>query len=606
MDTTSPATGQDRTNLFAAGGSVQYYPAAGPQVAYVARKTQKKPSIAFVAYNVAASAASCQSEQNSLKAAGYTVSYSDLKVSYPGSTVATDVQRMKQAGSNMVVSCMDVQGNVTMASRHPAVRAEDDPAVVQRERHVDAAAEQEPDARHLLRHFARPILCVDKALPGAQALPGPDEQVRTEVPRRTRWRLQGWESAALFVQGVRMAGNNLTQANVIATDNSLTSYTVRWPRVTDQLEVRRPQWTHATVLPRLHQGAGQQICADSEQGKERLQLLPLDQPQEESGLPVATRHTGPRLTREPNQARVDTGRQEEEWNNSSDSHYRVCRTDVRTHSVRGLPGPDLPGNGRLQLCLRRPGVRVGVHLHVPDPVPQLVGVGSFPPDGCGAGPGHENAFDRLIFRHIPNSNSTAKLVCSLALLVGIPSLLPVIFGPQNLDATTTIFPLLQPEHRLLHHRRWHLRDAGKRDLPGHHLRDRGRADPPDDPLAIHGARSADPRCGRKPTTRPARRDQRQRRGRRGLGHLQLHGRPRRRAAGSRLRRLQLEPVRHPDRDGHCGGRMGDVALNAHCRWRRGPHRCRHDRVAGLHPAGQLLEHGSRALSPRSLPSQPPC
>ena len=46
---------------------------------------------------------------------GYNVSYSDLKVNYPGTTVATDVQRMKQAGSNMVVSCMDVQGNVTMA-----------------------------------------------------------------------------------------------------------------------------------------------------------------------------------------------------------------------------------------------------------------------------------------------------------------------------------------------------------------------------------------------------------------------------------------------------------------------------------------------------------
>src|ERR1700735_1736562 len=102
-------------NLFAATGSVNDSQAAGPQVTYVARATQKKPSIAFIAYGVAASAASCQAEQNSLKAAGYTVSYSDLKVSYPGSTVATDVQRMKQAGSNMVVSCMDVQGNVTMA-----------------------------------------------------------------------------------------------------------------------------------------------------------------------------------------------------------------------------------------------------------------------------------------------------------------------------------------------------------------------------------------------------------------------------------------------------------------------------------------------------------
>ena len=54
------------------------------------------------------------------------------------------------------------------------------------------------------------------------------------------------------------------------------------------------------------------------------------------------------------------------------------------------------------------------------------------------------AFDRLLFRHIPNANTTAKMVCSLALLVGIPSLLPVLFGPQNLDATTTILPFFNP------------------------------------------------------------------------------------------------------------------------------------------------------------------
>jgi branched-chain amino acid transport system permease protein len=54
------------------------------------------------------------------------------------------------------------------------------------------------------------------------------------------------------------------------------------------------------------------------------------------------------------------------------------------------------------------------------------------------------AFDRLLFRYIPNSNSTAKMVCSLALLVGIPDLLPVIFGPQNLDATATILPFFNP------------------------------------------------------------------------------------------------------------------------------------------------------------------
>jgi branched-subunit amino acid ABC-type transport system permease component len=54
------------------------------------------------------------------------------------------------------------------------------------------------------------------------------------------------------------------------------------------------------------------------------------------------------------------------------------------------------------------------------------------------------AFDRLIFRHIANSNTVAKMVCSLALLVGIPSLMPVFFGNQNLDATATILPFFDP------------------------------------------------------------------------------------------------------------------------------------------------------------------
>jgi branched-chain amino acid transport system permease protein len=54
------------------------------------------------------------------------------------------------------------------------------------------------------------------------------------------------------------------------------------------------------------------------------------------------------------------------------------------------------------------------------------------------------AFDRFLFRRISNSNTTAKLVISIAMLVGIPSILPVIFGPQNLDDTATIFPFFNP------------------------------------------------------------------------------------------------------------------------------------------------------------------
>jgi branched-chain amino acid transport system permease protein len=40
-------------------------------------------------------------------------------------------------------------------------------------------------------------------------------------------------------------------------------------------------------------------------------------------------------------------------------------------------------------------------------------------------------FDRYLFRKIPNSNATAKLVTGISLFVGIPAILPVLFGSQN-------------------------------------------------------------------------------------------------------------------------------------------------------------------------------
>ncbi len=210
-------------NLFAAGGSVQYYPAGAPAVGYLARKTHST-SIAVVAYNVAASSDACQASETSLKAAGYNVSYSDLKVSYPGSTVATDVQRMKQAGSDFVVSCMDVQGNVNMAR-----------AIKQYGLHMtqlwlngnDQSTLNQNESLMQGIYFSIghvPFSAPQSAFPGLKLYV---TQMKKYEPNYVNDELaiQGWESAALFVQGVKMAGTNLTQANVIKADNSLTSFT---------------------------------------------------------------------------------------------------------------------------------------------------------------------------------------------------------------------------------------------------------------------------------------------------------------------------------------------------------------------------------------------
>jgi branched-chain amino acid transport system substrate-binding protein len=210
-------------NLFAAGGSVQYYPAGAPSVGYVSRKT-KSPSIAFIAYGIAASADACQAEQNSLQAAGYKISYSDLKVNYPGTTTATDVQRMRQAGSNMVVSCMDVQGNVTMAR-----------AIKQYGLKITQLWFNGNDAQTLAANKSLmqgiyfnishvPFTAPQRQYPGLKLYL---QQMKKYEPQyaEDEVAIQGWESAALFVQGVKMAGNNLTQQAVIDADNSLTSFT---------------------------------------------------------------------------------------------------------------------------------------------------------------------------------------------------------------------------------------------------------------------------------------------------------------------------------------------------------------------------------------------
>jgi ABC-type branched-subunit amino acid transport system substrate-binding protein len=210
-------------NLFAAGGSVQFYPAGAPSVAFVSRKTHS-PSIAFVAYGIAASSAACQAEQNALQSAGYKISYSDLNVSYPGTTVATDVQRMRQAGTNMIVSCMDVQGNVTMAR-----------AVKQYGLKTTQLWFNGNDAQTLTQNNSLmqgiyfnishvPFTAPQSQFPGLKVYL---TQMKKYAPKYEfdEVAIQGWESAALFVQGVKMAGNNLTQQAVINADNSITSFT---------------------------------------------------------------------------------------------------------------------------------------------------------------------------------------------------------------------------------------------------------------------------------------------------------------------------------------------------------------------------------------------
>jgi ABC-type branched-subunit amino acid transport system substrate-binding protein len=210
-------------NLFAAGGSVIYTPAEAPGVAFVARSA-KATKIAIVAYGVASSAAACQAGGAGLTAAGYQVVYTDYKIAYPGTTVATDVQRMQQAGANMVISCMDVQGNITMA------RAIQQYNLKASQLWFNGNDQSTLDQNQsLMQNIYFYVAHVPFTAPQSE-YPG----LKTYLTEMNRYEpkyaldevaMQGWESASLFAAGVKAAGSNLTQANVIAQDNKLTAFT---------------------------------------------------------------------------------------------------------------------------------------------------------------------------------------------------------------------------------------------------------------------------------------------------------------------------------------------------------------------------------------------
>jgi ABC-type branched-subunit amino acid transport system substrate-binding protein len=210
-------------NLFAAGGSVQFYPSSGLDTTFVARKTGSR-SVAVLAYGVPSSADACQASRNALANAGVHVSYVDLNVPYPGTTVATDVERMRRAGTTMVVSCMDVKGNVTLAraiEQYGLKVAQlwysgDDQST------LDQNKSLMQDVYFSTNHV--PFTAPTSLYPGlklylTQMKKYEPNYVDDEVA------IEGWESAALFVEGVKDAGNDLTQANVIRADNSLRAFT---------------------------------------------------------------------------------------------------------------------------------------------------------------------------------------------------------------------------------------------------------------------------------------------------------------------------------------------------------------------------------------------
>jgi branched-chain amino acid transport system substrate-binding protein len=215
-------------NLFGAGGSTQDYNYGAQGIAYLMKQIGAK-SAAVMSYGPAITSSydACHTSAQKLQAAGINVAYTNLDESLGGDYTPA-VQRMQQSGVDFVFTCMQSSDNITLAR-----------AIKQYGLNVHQLWFSGYDTA-LLSQYSNLMQGVYFNLNGnvpfqvATAYPGKYPGMDQYLAAMNKYSpantysllaLQGWESAALLVQGIRMAGNNLTQANVINQINTLTNFT---------------------------------------------------------------------------------------------------------------------------------------------------------------------------------------------------------------------------------------------------------------------------------------------------------------------------------------------------------------------------------------------
>ena len=214
-------------NLFASGGSIQDYSSATPTYAYFAKVTHST-SLAFISYGpaIASSYNACHTSATELKAAGIKVSFVDVGAQLGGS-FSSDVQRLQQAGSDAILSCMQASDNITLSRD-----------IQQYGLKIKQLWLNGYD-QTLLGQYSGLMQGVyfNNAgnLPfGTAALPDVYPGMKAYVTAMDKYEpqytnsnvaLAGWQSGALIVAGIRAAGSDLTQASVVAATNKLTADT---------------------------------------------------------------------------------------------------------------------------------------------------------------------------------------------------------------------------------------------------------------------------------------------------------------------------------------------------------------------------------------------
>lgn len=211
------------------GNNASYVNFTAPQVQPVFLAEQHHAhAVAVLAYDVAQSQQGCEGVVNGFHRYGIPVAFEDLSIPAPATDLHADVTRMQAAGVDMVVSCMDLGGNVLLAE---TMQQAGMTGVTQlwEDGYDESAIRQYTSAMQGV-YFTEPNVPFEVTQLDPGVYPGMDQfQAMLEkyapgtLPSEAA--LAGWTSADLFVTGMRAVGRDLTRSRLVAAINRIASFT---------------------------------------------------------------------------------------------------------------------------------------------------------------------------------------------------------------------------------------------------------------------------------------------------------------------------------------------------------------------------------------------
>jgi hypothetical protein len=193
-----------------------------PFFAYAAKQT-KSTNAAVIALNYPASQQECQGAIKGLATYKVKIAYKNLDEQIGGNW-GIEADKMRIAGVNMVINCMDVNSDVALSKAMANYNMQPVQLWLDGyDRSVLAAnATNMKNVYFLLQHIPfEAATAYPSAYPGLNlylhqmVLHGFASDEFSDVA------LMGWESANTFVMGLRAAGKNPTQAGVVAAINKI-------------------------------------------------------------------------------------------------------------------------------------------------------------------------------------------------------------------------------------------------------------------------------------------------------------------------------------------------------------------------------------------------